>query len=201
MSMRGSGGEENCLDASSGVEVRVTQDVSRHSTSPGPAVTAQKCFVSPLLRIFSSKEVVPRILEYEKALLVMKEHDYAKAPERPEVLKLSSLLVEPPLLCEDSRESVDAIGDMHTLMNTRKDLLQFRENSSKDSVVSSHLRDMVGMQIELIREQQEQLHAKDKELNTVRKDKEQVKNRHKNSDIREFPFLFLPYTPIKQHNR
>lgn len=185
MSMRGSGGEENCLDASSGVEVIVTDDVSRHSTSPVPVVTAQKCLVSPLLRIFSSKEVVPRILEYEKALLVMKEHDYAKAPERPEVLKLSSLLVEPPLLCEDSR---DAMADVNTLMNTRKDLLQFRESSSKDSVVSSHLRDMVGMQIELIREQQEQLHAKDKELNTVRKDKEQVKNRHKIPDIWEFPF-------------
>lgn len=189
MSMRGSGGEENSLDTSSGVEVRVTEDVSRHSTSPVPTVTAQKCFVSPLLRIFSSKEVVPRILEYEKALLVMKEHDYAKAPERPEVLKLSSLLIDPPLLRKDSRQSVDAMADMNTLMNTRKDLLQFRESSSKDSVVSSHLRDMVGMQIELIREQQEQLHAKDKELNTVRKDKEQVRTATKSrKPVGNFPF-------------
>lgn len=175
--MAGSGDEESCLEPPSGV---VTRGVSgATSPLPSPAVTTPKRALSPLLRIFSSKEIVPRILDYEKALLVMKEHDYAKSAERPGVLKLSSLLIEPPPLCEDSeRRKLDSVAqvDLNTLLSTRKDLLLLRESVSKkeDSVVSNHLREVVGMQIELIREQQEQLHNKDKELNTVRKDKEQV---------------------------
>lgn len=177
MSMRGPGGEETCLEPSN-VEVSVSEETSCHSTLPG---TAHEYEVSPLLRIFTSKEVVPKILEYEKAVLVMKEHDYAKAAERPEVLKLSSLLAESPTLSEDVRQAaqpVDSMADLNVLLNIRKDLLRFRESVSKreDGLVSNHLREVVGMQIELIREQQEQLHDKDKELNTARKDKEQVKS-------------------------
>lgn len=182
MSMRGSGGEENCLGSSSGEEVRVADETPRHSSSPAaPAActAASKCQVPPLLRVFSSKAIVPRILEYEKALLVMKEHDYAKAAERPEVLKLSSLLSELPPSSSGVREAtepVESLEEVDALLSTRKELLAFRESLGKreDSVVTHHLREVVGMQIELIREQQEQLHGKDKELNTVRKDKEQV---------------------------
>lgn len=177
MSMRGSGGEENCPKPPSGAEVRVSDEASR-SSPPAATTAAQRCEVSPLLGVFTSKEIVPRILEYEKALLVMKEHDYAKAGERQEVLKLSSLLAEmaPPL--EESREPADPLADINTLLNSRKELLLFRQSLGKreDSLVSDHLREVVGMQIELIREQQEQLHVKDKELSTVRKDKEQVKS-------------------------
>lgn len=176
MSMRVSGGEESCLESSSTVEVRTSEDASPSQTTIS---AAPRCEPSPLLRIFSSKEVVPQILEYEKAVLVMKEHDYAKAPERPEVLKLSSLLAESPPLCEDSRqdpEPVDSMADLNTLLSTRKELALFRESLSKreDSVLPNHCREVIGMQIELIREQQEQLQDKDKELNTARKDKEQV---------------------------
>lgn len=172
MSMTGSGGEENRLEPSSGVFSE--GDACQISTG-----TASRCAVSPLLRIFSSEGVVPNILDYERALLVMKEHDYAKAAERPEILKLSSLLTEPPPLCEDAEQEMqplDSITDVNTLLSTRKDLLLVRESVSRkeDAVVSNHLHQVVGMQIELIREQQEQLHDKDKELNTVRKDKEQV---------------------------
>lgn len=175
MSMTGSEGEENCLEPSSGV---FSEGVSRQ-ISPVATGATPKCTVSPLLRIFSSKEVVPKILDYEKALLVMKEHDYSKAADRAEILKLSSLLTEPLPLCVDGEEMgkpLDSIADLNTLLNTRKDLLLVRESASKkeDSVVSNHLHEVVSMQIELIREQQEQLHDKDKELNTVRKDKEQV---------------------------
>lgn len=170
MSMRGSGGEEK---SPSGAEVRLPEESTRQSYSPA----AQRCEVSPLLSVFTSKEIVPKILEYERALLVMKEHDYAKAAERQEVLKLSSLLTEVLPPTEESRESVDPLADIDTLLNSRKELLLFRQSLSKreDSVVSDHLREVVGMQIELIREQQEQLHDKDKELNTIRKDKEQVR--------------------------
>lgn len=179
MSMTGSGGEENSLEPSSSA---FSDGASSH-ISPVISGGTPKCAMSPLLRIFSSKEVVPKILDYEKALLVMKEHDYAKAVERSAVLKLSSLLPEPLPLCEDAEQTLrplDSIADIDTLLNTRKDLLLVRESATNkaDNVVSSHLREVVGMQIELIREQQEQLHGKDKELNTVRKDKEQVKKTH-----------------------
>lgn len=176
MSMTGSGGEENCLEPSSGV----FSEGNSRQVSPVPTGAASKCIVSPLLRIFSSKEVVPKILEYEKAVLVMKEHNYAKAVERPEILKLSSLLTESPLLCEDAvqeAQPLDSITDINTLLSTRKDLLLVRESVSRkeDRVVSNHLHQVVGVQIELLREQQEQLHDRDKELSTVRKDKEQVR--------------------------
>ena len=175
--MRGSGGEENCPAPPTGAEVSVPGETSRHSASPATDMTTIRCEVSPLLSVFTSKEIVPTILEYEKAVLVMKEHDYAKAGERPEVLKLSSLLTEMPPTREESKEPVDPLGDINTLLNSRKELLQFRKQFGKreDSAVSDHLREVVGMQIELIREQQEQLHEKDKELSTVRKDKEQVR--------------------------
>ena len=177
MSMRVSGGEESCLEPSSTVEVRTSEDAS---PSQDAISTATRCEVSPLLRIFSSKEVVPKILEYEKALLVMKEHDYAKASERPGIAKLSSLLSEPEPLCEDSRpalQQVDSMVDLNALLSIRKDLALFRESLTKreDSVLPNHCREVIGMQIELIREQQEQLQDKDKELSTARKDKEQVR--------------------------
>lgn len=178
MSMRVPGGEDSCLESSSTVEVRTSEDASpSHTISTHP-----RCEASPLLRIFRSKEVVPKILEYEKALLVMKEHDYAKASERPEIIKLSSLLNECPLLCEDSRQPttqpVDPMADLNTLLSTRKELVLFRDSLGKreDSVLPNHCREVIGMQIELIREQQEQLQDKDKELNTARKDKEQVRD-------------------------
>ena len=173
MSMTGSGGEENCVEPSSNTEVAVGRDDPRYSSAATEVTEYQ---FSPLLRILSSKEIAPTILEYEKALLVMKEHDYAKGPERPEILKLSSLLEEPCEIMKGGEQLVDSLADINVLLNVRKDLLQFRESVSKrdENLVSSHQREVIGMQIDLIREQQEQLHDKDKELNTVRKDKEQV---------------------------
>ena len=177
MSMRGSANEENCTESSS---KPVAENDSRHSIACLSPSTSTKYAMSPLLRIFSSKEVVPVALEYEKALLVMKEHDYAKSPDRSEILKLSSLLGEPFQSCQEQREEVQpveaAASDVNTLLSTRKDLLLLRGSLSKreDNFVSNNLRAVVSMQIDLIREQQEQLHCKDKELNTVRKDKEQV---------------------------
>lgn len=196
--MTGSAGEENCLEPSSGT----FSGGDSRQISPAATGTTSTCAVSPLLTplltLFSSKEVVPTILEYEKALLVKKEHDYAKAAERPEILKLSSLLTDPPPLCEDAGhepQPLDSIGDINTLLSTRKDLLLIRENVSKkeDSRVSNHLHQVVGMQIELIREQQEQLHDKDKELSTVRKDKEQVRK----EAIAEIPLRSLGNFPLQ----
>ena len=185
--MTGSVGEETCLEPPCSEASRRPpfSDATQRSTRQGC------CAVSPLLRVFSSKEIVPKILDYEKALLVMKEHDYSKAGERPGVAKLSSLLTEPPCLGEGKEKptattqaaALDSpvVPDLSALLRTRKDLLLVRESAfrKEDSVVTDHLREVVGMQIELIREQQEQLHDKDKELNTVRKDKEQVRRSEK----------------------
>lgn len=176
MSMKGPAGEETLTATCPKVEAKSTGDDSCQSASPYAAATAIKYEPTPLLRIFSSREIVPKILEYEKALLVMKEHDYAKSEDRPGILKLSSLLSVPPLPSEEPKEDAQAMDCVSTLLSTRKDLLQCRENmfERERNLISNHQREMIGMQIELIREQQEQLHDKDKELNTVRKDKEQV---------------------------
>lgn len=182
MSMRGPGGEENSAEEPSTV-LSVAQEVvcsSGHCTSP--TVTAAippnflKCRVSPLLSIFSSKEIVPRILEYEKAILVIKEHDYAKKPERAEVLQLSSIIEGFPFASEGQKGATMLSDPVSTLMNASKDIQDLRESLCRreDSLVSNQLRELVSIHIELIREQQEQLHDKDKELSTVRKDKEQV---------------------------
>ena len=184
MSMRGPGGEEDSTEEPSTVELSVGQEVecsSGHCTSRTTAAASLplflKCRVSPLLSIFSSKEIVPRILDYEKAILVIKEHDYAKKPERAEVLQLSSIIEAFPFASEGQTETTEFSDPVSVLMNATKDIQDLRESLCRreDSLISSQLRELVSIHIELIREQQEQLHDKDKELSTVRKDKEQVR--------------------------
>lgn len=202
MSMRGPGGEENSAEGPSKVDLSVGREVvcsSGHSTSPTTAATAcplsLKCKVSPLLSIFSSKEIVPRVLEYEKAILVMKEHDYAKRPERAEVLQLSSLLEGLPFAPEEQKESTKLSDPVSLLLNSSKDIQDFRESlcRKEDGLVTNQLRELVSMHVELIREQQEQLHDKDKLLSTVRKDKEQVRVMHAAAKEWDFPRLRMTF--------
>jgi len=184
MSMRDQDIEENPAESHPKVELSVGQEVvcmsahlSPRDSSAFTPLDAVRCNSSPLLRIFASKDVAPKVLEYEKAILVMKEHDYAKKQERAEVQQLSSLVQElsdapqeKPSVPEEASDPVSVI------MNLRKEIHEFRNSlaRSEDGLITSQLRDLVSMHIELIREQQEQLHDKDKELSTVRKDKEQV---------------------------
>ena len=134
---------------------------------------------SPLLGLLACRELLPPVLEHEKALLVMKEHDYAKAPHRPEILQLSVSLErvrEDGEAVEEGEGSCDAT---RTLLNCRNDLLKLRESlvgeARIEPVVTSHFREVVGLQVALLREQQEQLYHKDSELNAMRKEKEQVR--------------------------
>ena len=124
--------------------------------------------------------------------MVIKEHDYAKIPDRPELLQLASLCMSeegnfallessgdnslPLNGSSDSTRTRKAMKDL--LLNCHGDVIRHRESllSSKqdENSLSSHFRDVVSLQVALIREQQEQLYEKDKELSTVRKEKEQV---------------------------
>lgn len=184
MSMRDLIGEESEVEGQPKVELSVGEEVvctSGHCSPSASTAISPLDFAgrnsSLLLRIFSSKEIVPKVLEYEKAILVMKEHDYAKKPDRAEIVQLSSLLqgftASPE---EENTTALNRTDPVSIVLNLRKEIQEFRESlaMSEDGLVTSQLRDLVSMHIELIREQQEQLHDKDKELSTVRKDKEQV---------------------------
>ena len=190
MSMRVSGGEENAAN-SPGVPdekaCKVDQSLAEPSSPcPGLQGTMPEGWhypASPLLGLLACRELMPQVLEHERALLVMKEHDYAKTPHRAEILQLSFAIqptaddggIEPPGEVEEG-----SFGANGTLLNCRNDLLKLRESvgsRSGEPVVTSHFRDVVGLQVALLREQQEQLFHKDSELNAIRKEKEQVRKR------------------------
>ena len=197
MSMRVSGGEENAAKSPGVADQKACKPNLAQDPFPGmpvPEETIQYYPTSPLLGLLACKELMPQVLEHERALLVMKEHDYASQPFRPEILQLS-YTIQPTseegnrggeaatatCTAEDSGERVEeeCFGANRTLLNCRNDLLKLRASvsasSSCEPVVTSHFREVVGLQVALLREQQEQLYRKDNELNAMRKDKEQVR--------------------------
>ena len=179
MSMTGSGGEETSANSSEKPDreaCTVDANDGVQSINESCSSTLNKC-LSPILGLFGRREFVPLLLEHERALLVIKEHDYAKTPDRPEVLQLSSIHTTDLGNRNGDIASMAPNKDAKTLLNARTDLLLLRESFNHErnelSVVG-HLRQVVGLQVALIREQQEQLHEKDKDLSAVRKEKEQV---------------------------
>lgn len=167
------------------------------------------CLYTPadLLAFLACRELSPRLLDYEKALLVVKEHDYARPPDRPMLLQLASMYVreaeetkpsettirectvvpgedvaqnarvrgETGEVCQSRRVTTEDV-----LLNCRNDVLGLRASLTRrgnddGAALATHLREIVGLQVALIREQQEQLHEKDGELKAVRRDKEQVR--------------------------
>ena len=158
-----------------------------------------------LLTLLACRELSPRLLEHEKALLVIKEHDYARPPDRPLILQLASMYgregeearaseacpLEGTPAADNAQhaqaraETDDPDTNRHVsaeevLLNCCSDVLRLRASLARrggdgGEALASHLRDVVGLQVTLIREQQEQLHEKDGELKTVRKEKEQVR--------------------------
>ena len=186
MSMRGSAGEEQSID---GTENPAGKPCSSVSSLGQPILNdSVACVhpVSPIISLLTCREVAPSLFEHEKALLVIKEHDYAKAPENPQLMQLAPLflteeaggcgLTSDGALASSPCSSRKAMKSV--LLNCRNDMLNARENLAwrdQEGTTSSHLREVVSLQVALIRDQQEQLHDKDKELNAVRKDKEQVR--------------------------
>ena len=142
---------------------------------------------SPLTTFLTRSELVPYVLELEKSLLVSKEHDYAKAPDRAAILQATTVIerkaeatnedehdrAAPEAVCgsPDSRPTpyLDLLNCCGELARLRCSLLRRDEN-----VTSRHLREVVGLQASLVREQQEQLYCKDRELASIRKERDQV---------------------------
>lgn len=174
MSMTGSGSKETSPSLSKKPEREACPTHDAQNLLQPRSGNLTKC-ISPLMGLFGRKEYLPYLLEHEKTLLVVNEHSYAKAPDRPEVLQLSNIH-STQLSCPDG-DIADGMKDTEALLNARTDLLSLRDSLNRErnepSVVG-HLRQVVGLQVSLIREQQEQLHGKDKELGAVKKEKEQV---------------------------
>lgn len=188
MFMRGTGDDGSAMEIEDNEEKRPSPPV----TNPGaPGLRLSTLCVqtaSPFAALLTCSEVAPRLLEHEKALLVIKEHDYAKAPESPELLQLSALYMSDEGRGSEltSSEVTSTRNDSlnlsrkemkEILLGCRSAMLGLRENLGRRDEESAcgHLREVISLQVSLIREQQEQLHEKDKELHLVRKEKEQVR--------------------------
>ena len=144
---------------------------------------------SPLGTFLTRRELVPFVLELEKSLLVSREHDYAKAPDRVAVLQATTLLERRSNAAitrnsvgggDEARNESSRAEQCEELLNCCGDLGRLRRSAllcSDESATSRHLRAVVGLQAALIREQQEQLYTKDRELASIRKDRDQVSER------------------------
>ena len=169
--------------------------------SAAEPVAAARTPFSPLLSLLTCENTVPSLLECEKAVIVTKEHDYDRVPERCELMQLTPTILRmateteaaramremDSLVAGTSNESEprkksqrkqtkcapslkNALLDcQQMLLSTRQKLLQPSEDC-----LSAHLRRMVGFQASLIHELQEQLHVRDVELVSVRREKDQV---------------------------
>ena len=137
---------------------------------------------SPLTTFLTRSELVPYVLELERSLLVSKEHDYAKAPDRVAVLQATTVFERKAETTNHSDEARTEAGCSSTaapydkLLNSYGELARLRCSllRSDENATSRHLREVVSLQASLVREQQEQLYAKDRELASIRKDRDQV---------------------------
>lgn len=180
--------------------MRSTADKA-HGREDGPSLEANeptaaaKTPFSPLLSLLTSEETVPSLLECEKAVLVTKEHDYDRVPERSELTQLAPTILRISTEADAERavqaleeatgnttavhtsqrnqggsSLKDALLDCHQmLLSTRQKLLE-----PADESISRHLREVVDLQATLIHDLQEQVHLRDVELSSARRDKEQV---------------------------
>lgn len=174
--------------------------------STEPTAAAEIPF-SPLLSLLTSRECVPGLLECEKAVLVTKEHDYDRVPERCELAQLTPTVLrnttEPDV--ERAVQALErATGNMSSAPDTRRRSQRRQESSVKNALldcqqmllstrqkllqpdndsVSGHLRQLVGLQASVIHDLQDRLHSRDVELGTVRRDKEQVSGEARNTSV------------------
>lgn len=147
---------------------------------------------SSLASLLLCSEAAPSIMEHEKALLIAKEHDYAKTPNDYGLVQLTPLILQQmeKANCEsenfqaptndqnsEARQQVrslvkkDLLGCQQTLLSARRNLLRESEEG-----IPGHLRELVAMQASLVNTLQEQLHVREVELSTVRREKEQVRH-------------------------
>lgn len=197
MSMRGSAGEENGVRDGEKTVPKPCRPATRKESDYSTRYSATNSPWTSLL------EIAPSIYEHEKALLVMREHDYAKLPNKSPLLQFVANCRSPQQDNDASSVNPDNVGQQNPnqrtmkdlLLNCRRDLLNTRQQLvHKDpNSVTEHLRELITLQVMLIHEQQEQLHGKDKELASVRKEKEQV------SCTFQLCSRFLIYLHVRQH--
>jgi hypothetical protein len=153
-----------------------------------PVATGITPYPSPLSTYLTRSELVPFVLELEKSLLVSREHDYAKAPDRLAVLQATALLERSSdgAITHNSGRGVEAKTESsraeqcEELLNCCGELGRLRRSAllcSGENATSRHLRAVVGLQASLIREQQEQIYTKDRELASIRRDRDQLEAR------------------------
>lgn len=188
MAMCGAHGEEAARESTKEPAEEPSRSVTTNDSPSLNEATPCADIVSPLSSLLSCRDIAPTILEHEKAFLVIKEHDYAKAPDRPELLQLSTLLASGEdrsatfsTKCSSSElrselTSLTRKAMKDVLLSCREDVLGLRGSFARVEGESTcrQLREVVSLQVSLIREQQEQLHTRDGELNSARKEKEQV---------------------------
>ena len=161
-------------------------------TSAKEVVAREAVSCSSLASLLLCSEAAPSIMEHEKALLIAKEHDYAKTPNDYGLVQLTPLILQQieKENCEaenfqaprneqnsEARRKVRSLVkkellECHqTLLSGRRELLRESETG-----IPGHLRELVAMQASLINTLQEQLHVREVELSTVRREKEQVRH-------------------------
>ena len=157
--------------------MRVTEEKGDYGGKASvPVATAGS---SSLAALVSCREVSGEMMEYEKAVLVTKEHDYVKGPELTQLAPLlkSAWPAREEVSTDDvgkkkpgkQSQKVELLSVINSLSLARENLL-----SDENGGASSHLASMVSLQATLIHELQEQLHVREVETNTVRREKEQV---------------------------
>ena len=162
-----------------GMAMRVTEekgDCGGKASAPVPVATAGS---SSLAALVSCREASGEIMEYEKAVLVTKEHDYVKGPELTQLaplLKSAWPAKEEASTSDVGRKRPRKGSQKAELLSVINSLSLARESllSNESGEASSHLTSMVSLQATLIHELQEQLHVREVETNTVRREKEQV---------------------------
>ncbi len=143
------------------------QDMTGTAAAPLPTLAA----------ILAYREASPRIMEHEKAILVMKEHDYAKTPDMSQLAPLFHLLTGQaggndarPRRSKPLRKGSGVFNVRQALADVRMKLL------NEGGAVSDHLTRMVSLQATLIHQLQEQVFFKGLETTTIKREKEQVRN-------------------------
>ena len=180
MSMRGP--EYN--QATSGAAMKGGEQLRPPAQSEEALAVCSRNAPCPLTTFLTRSEFVPYILEQEKSLLVLKEHDYAKAPDRAAVLQASSILGREAEIPKSSGEANGSSVSPKPTVNEELlccfgELTRLRYNMlrSDEGRASRHLREVVRLQAALVREQQEQLYTKEKELASIRKERDQVRSK------------------------
>ena len=127
------------------MSMRSTADKA-HGREDGPSLEANEPTAaaetpfSPLLSLLTSEETVPALLECEKAVLVTKEHDYDRVPERSELTQLTPTILRISTEA-DAERALQALEEVTGKTSTAPDPRRSQRNrgsSLKDALLDCH---------------------------------------------------------------